>query len=46
MSIFTQVVAVLVAIEFIYIFFLETIATESAKNIKGFRINVSNYSDK
>lgn len=36
MSIFTQVVAVLVAIEFIYIFFLKTIATKSAKTSKVF----------
>ena len=46
MSIFTQVVAVLVAIEFIYIFFLETIATKSAKTSKVFGMDKEELSRK
>lgn len=46
MSIFTQVVAVLVAIKFIYIFFLETIATKSAKTSKVFGMDKEELSRK
>ena len=46
MNIVTKVLAVLVALEFLYIFYLETIATASSKTSKVFGMTTEELSNK